>query len=81
MTDREERRGQVALSTVTTSALLLAGSYLLVAHVDHDRARQVTAPSLEVVAHVPVVAAPVAGLAPAPPPRRRVVVVRRSRPS
>ncbi len=94
MTERERRQRQIDLSVVTVSALGLTGAWLLVASVDAGRreaasdapaAAQVAvverAVSGAAVAPAAVVGAPAPGLTPAPRPRRRVVVVRRSRAS
>jgi hypothetical protein len=86
MTEREFQKRLVDLSVFTLSALILGGGYLLAARVDHDRAART--PPLEDAAVAPsatrvavAAPAPIAGLVPAPTPRRRVVVVRRTRAS
>ena len=85
-TEREVQKRLVDLSVVTLSALLFSGSYLLAARVDREGAARtppqqaealVLSPTSETVALPP----PVAGLIPAPTPRRRRVVVRRTRAS
>lgn len=92
MTDRPDpkRRHLLAdLSVIATSALFLGGSVLVIARVDEQRPLRPAlapfevgiAPALAAV-EAPVATAPAPGLAPAPrPAARRVVVVRRSRPS
>jgi len=76
----------VDLSVLATSALLLGGSVLVIAQVDGQRpvVPALAAPLAPAAAPVEtrVATAPAPGLAPAPRPApRRVVVVRRSRPS
>ena len=92
MTDRPDpkhRRRLADLSVIATSALLLGGSVLVIARVDGQRPLAPAPAPVEVrtattlaPVEVPVATAPAPGLAPAPrPAARRVVVVRRSRPS
>lgn len=94
MTDRDVRRHLALASVVFVCALTLAVSYGVVSDVDRDarRGRAVTVPLARAPAPVrqapgeagPTVAsakAPAPGLVPAPAPRKRVVVVRRTRAS
>ena len=90
MTKRETQKRLVDLSIITISALALGGAYLLAARVDSARELNTPAESslefgeptaLAQPAAAISPAPPVAGLIPAPAPRRRVVVIRRSRAS
>jgi len=95
MTDAKKTRQRlVDLSVLGLSALTLVGSLTVIADVDGERraerATTVDTPTTEVDAFTTAAfepqqasarVAPVAGLRPAPPPRRRVVYVRRSRAS
>jgi hypothetical protein len=94
MTDRDVRRHLALASVVFVCALTLAASYGIVSDVDRERqqARVVTVPRArltplahatpqEVVASVASAQPPVPGLVAAPAPRKRVVVVRRTRAS
>lgn len=68
MNDREKRRLAVTASVIVVSGFTLAGSQLIVADVDRSRHAAEREPA--------------SGLVRAPaPPRRRVVVVRRTRAS
>lgn len=82
-TDRDVRMRLVDLSVLALSALVFGGGYLLASRVDHERALH--APSLAEesagLALAEAIEPPVPGLQPAPRPTRRVVVVRRTRPS
>lgn len=78
MTERDDRRRQVELSVVAGSALLLATSWGVVASGDPGAVQpEARAAARAVASHA---ASPASGLVPASP-ARRVVVVRRSRPS
>ena len=78
MTDPKTRNHLLSLSVIATSALVLGGAFLVVAAVDQSRPHAPMAPvSIVEATAVP----PVAGLVKAPTPARKVVVVRRSRPS
>jgi hypothetical protein len=79
-TDRDVQRRLVDLSVWALSAIVFGGSFLLASRVDRGRARHV---SLEPSAspELAVATPPVPGLRPAPRIARRVVVVRRTRPS
>jgi hypothetical protein len=90
MTKRETQKRLIDLSIITISALALGGAYLLAARVDSDRGFNTPADSsLEIFEPLALAqpaaamsqAPPVAGLIPAPAPRRRIVVIRRSRAS
>jgi|GEM_PF-2898970 len=77
--DRKRRRKRaVDASVAAVSALALVGGLFVAAEVDRGRTEVVTV--VEGVAP-DVARAPLPGLVPAPRPGRRVVVVRRSRPS
>jgi hypothetical protein len=86
MTEREVQKRLVDLSVITLSALVFGGGYLLASSVDRERAR-LAPPMQEETVQLATVSldvadvAPVPGLQPAPPPTRRVVVVRRTRAS
>ena len=82
-TDRDVRMRLVDLSVLALSTLVFGGGYLLASRVDRERALH--APSLADesagLALAEGIEPPVPGLQPAPRPTRRVVVVRRTRPS
>jgi hypothetical protein len=79
MTKREIQKRLIDLSVITISAVVLGSSFLLAAQVDSERKLPTQGPPEEPKSLAQ--AAPVEGLVPAPIPKRRVVVVRRSRAS